>query len=91
MAASTHDPPEQMSQKERDEIVAMAAEIYGRYAAGFDQRTIEDRAREIIRQTYGPLLDPIRELITLLELSPGDEIISIAIRDAEGEIRVKSL
>lgn len=80
-----------MSSKEREEIVAMAAEIYMRYAAGFDQRNIEDRAREIMNQTYGPLLEPIRQLISFLELSPGEEIVSIAIRDIDGEIRVKAL
>lgn len=80
-----------MSKEERDQIVAMAAEIYGRYAAGFDQRDIEERAREIVQQTYGPLLDPIRQLINFLELSPGEEIVSIAIKDIDGEIRVKSL
>lgn len=91
MAASTHAQPDEMSAEDRDKIVAMAAEIYMRYAAGFDQRTIEARARELMNQTYGPLLDPIRDLINLLELSPGEEIVSIAIRDIDGEIRVKSL
>jgi uncharacterized protein (DUF1778 family) len=80
-----------MSVEDKEKLVAMAAEIYGRYSSSFDMRSIEDRAREIVRDTYGPLLDPIKELVTLLELSPGDEIISVAIRGADGEIRIKPL
>lgn len=49
------------------------------------------RASEIVRDTYGPLLAPIRQLITGLALSPGEVIVSVAIREATGEIRIVHL
>lgn len=89
MKRATRDPP--MSLEDQEKLVAMAAEIYGRYSNSFDMRTIEDRARQIVQDTYGPILDPIRALVMELELSPGEEIVSIAIRQVDGEIRIKSL
>lgn len=89
MGRSTRDPPD-MSAEDREKLVQMAAEVYGRYSSGFDMRDLEARARELMEATYGPLLDPIRTLIRELELSPGEEVVSIAIRQVDGEIRIKS-
>lgn len=58
---------------------------------GLSAEKTEDLARKMMQRIYGPLLDPIRKLIMSLDLSPGDEIISVAIRDIDGEIRVKSV
>lgn len=80
-----------------DELPAAIEELYRHYANQFDidkeatlaeKRLIEWRARQLLQETYGPLLDPIRDLIKALELSPGEEVISLAIKGVDGEVRI---
>lgn len=83
-----------------DRDYKIAAELVARYVVQFNpreaygqlpdevKRITDAYIRDTMKETWGPFLEVVGDFVRALKLSPGEEIVSVAVRDFEGRIRI---